>query len=147
LPTITPTPTVFVPEGEWTLLKPLSLEYPSYGPTEFEWVWEGSLPSNYGFEVRVWREGELPLGAHDAVLDNQQGRVKQIGENEYRLSIDIRGADGVRGRTSQYLWTVAMVQISPHYARLDQQAEPARLRFEAGADSKGNGGSGGVGIE
>jgi serine/threonine-protein kinase len=151
-PTTAVTPTSAIPEGVWTLLKPVSLEEPSYGPTDFEWIWEGPVPPNSGFEVRVWREGELPVGAHDAVLDNQQGRIKQIGENKYRVRLDIRAAYGVRGRTSQYLWTVALVQISPNYADLGQQAVPARFRFEAGGESKSGGGGGesgggGVGID
>jgi serine/threonine protein kinase len=135
---ITPTPTIptatpTIPVGEFTLLKPLSLEQPSYGPTMFEWQWTGQeIPPEFGFEIRVWLEGEPPTGAHDAVLDNQQGRVERIGENRYRLTIDIRNAFGVRDRTGMYLWTVALVRISPNYADLRQQAEPALVRFEAG---------------
>ncbi len=150
-PTATVTPTATIPVGVLTLLKPLSLEEPSYGPTDFEWHWTGKeLPAEFGFEVRVWREGELPAGAHDAVQDNQQGQIERLGENTYRLSINIRQAFGVRARTGHYLWTVALVRISPTYADLGRQAEPAQLRFEAGGDDKrGNqdGGSSGVGIQ
>jgi hypothetical protein len=148
------TPTSSIPEGVLTLLKPLSLEEPSYGPTIFEWQWTGNqLPAELGFEVRVWREGEPPAGAHDAVQDNQQGRVERLGENTYRLSINIRDAFGVRGRTSQYLWTVVLVRISPAYVDLGRQAEPAYLRFEAGGNDSGSnkdsgdGEGGGVGVE
>jgi serine/threonine protein kinase len=150
-PTATMTPTPPVLEGVLTLLKPLSLEEPSYGPTEFEWQWTGQdLPAEFGFEVRVWREGEPPVGAHDAVQDNQQGRIERLADGAYRLSINIRDAFGVRGRTSQYLWTVALVRISPTYADLGRQAEPAYLRFEAGgngSDSNNDGGDDGVGIQ
>jgi hypothetical protein len=145
---MTPTPAVL--EGVLTLLKPLSLEEPSYGPTNFEWQWTGQeLSAELGFEVRVWREGEPPVGAHDAVQDNQQGRVERLADNTYRLSINIRDAFGVRRRTSQYLWTVALVRISPTYADLGRQAEPAYLRFEAGGNgsSGSNGEGGGVGIQ
>ncbi len=97
--------------------------------------------------MRVWREEEPPAGAHDAVLDNKEGRVEQIGPNIYRLNIDITNAYGVRQRSGEYLWTVVLVQIAPEYADLGQQAEPpARLRFEmpgGGGDSGGDGGSGG----
>jgi hypothetical protein len=132
-----------------TLLKPRSLEEPSYGPTNFEWQWKGKeLPAELGFEVRVWRKGEPPVGAHDAVQDNQQERIEQIGENMYRLSINIGQASGVRERTGKYLWTVALVRISPTYADLGRQARPANLRFEAGKDSGDeHSGGGGVGIE
>lgn len=148
-PTATITPTSSIPQGELTLLKPLSLEEPSYGPTDFEWQWGGGeIPPELGFEVRVWREGEPPAGAHDAVHDNQQGRIERIDANKYRLSINIGGAFGVRERTGKYLWTVALVRIRPNYADLGRQADPAYLRFEAGGDgTKGHGGGGGVGIQ
>jgi hypothetical protein len=86
------------------------------------------------------------------MLDNQNGNIQRVGENEYRLSVDIREAAGVRGRSGEYLWTVGLVQISPDYADLGQQALPAHLYLaagdHAGGDSGGNevGGSG-VGID
>lgn len=131
IPPITPTPAVSPVTGTLTLLNPLNLDDPSYGPTDFEWSWTGAVPAGVGFEVRVWREGEPPAGVHNAVLDNQNGHIQNIGENEYRLSVDIKEAAGVRGRSGEYLWTVALVQISPNYADLGQQAPPAPLRFEA----------------
>ncbi|MCB0193386.1 MAG: protein kinase [Anaerolineae bacterium] len=143
--TITVTPTSGLPEGAFTLIRPVSSNDPTYGPTNFEWEWGGSVPPDHGFEVRVWREGEPPAGAHDAVLDNQQGRVQKIGENRYRLALDISQAAGVRGRTSSYFWTVALVQIAPAYADIGQQAEPAVLRFEAGGGSSSGGGNDGGG--
>jgi hypothetical protein len=138
-----------VPLGTFTLLRPLSLEEPSYGPTNFEWQWAGPVPAGFGFEVRVWREGEQPAGVHNAVLDNQSGSIQSTAENKYRLSVNIKDAAGVRGRSGEYLWTVALVQISPSYADLGQQAAPARLRFEAGGGDGGGGDSGGgsIGVE
>ena len=127
------------------------MDNPTYGPTAFEWRFVGQLPPGYGFEVRVWREGEPPAGAHNAVMDNRNGNVKNIGTDRYRLSIDIRQAAGVRGRSDIYLWTVALVQIDPGYVDLGQQANPAQLRFEAGGtggdDNDDGGGGGGVGID
>jgi hypothetical protein len=112
-----------------TVLNPITLDPPSYGPTTFEWRWSGPVPAGFGFEVRVWREGEPPVGVHDAVMDNQNGNVKRIGENTYRLSVDIKGTPGVVGHNGEYLWTVALVQISPTYADSGQQAPPAHFRF------------------
>jgi hypothetical protein len=120
------------------LLRPISLDEPSYGLTTFEWSWSGPVPPDTGFEVRVWREDESQAGAHDAVLDNQQGQVEKIGPAQYRLNLDISQAFGVRGRKGEYLWTVALVQISPGYSDLGQQAEPARLRFETGGGGSDN---------
>lgn len=139
---VAPSPTPAVLGGTFKLLKPLSLDEPSYGPTTFEWEWSGTVPDGLGFEVRVWREGEPPAGVHDAMLDNRQGRIEKLGEKRYRLQVDIRQAAGVRERTGEYLWTVALVQLSPSYTDLGKQAEPARLRFEAGGDKGGGGDKG-----
>lgn len=139
-----------VPSGTFTLLNPLSPDDPSYGPTNFEWEWTGPIPQGYGFEVRVWREGEPPAGVHDAVLDSQNGNIEELGGNRYRLSIDIKEAAGVRSRRGVYLWTVALVQVNPAYVDLGQQADPASFRFEAvslGDEGDDTGGGGGVGID
>jgi hypothetical protein len=160
-PTLTPTPPTPtaaptsaaqlsppVPSGTFTLLKPLSLDDPTYGPTDFVWEWSGSMPPDIGFEVRVWRKGEPQAGAHDALLDNQSGNIQNIGGKKYRLNTNIEGAAGVRGRSGIYSWTVALVQISPGYADLGQQAKPAQLRLELnGTGDDDTGGGGGVGIE
>lgn len=138
-PTAASTPPPSLPSSTPVLLNPLSLDEPTYGPTDFEWQWVGDIPAGLGFEVRVWQEGEPPAGVHNAVDDNVNGRIEQIGADRYRLSVDIKDAAGVRGRTGQYLWTVVLVQIEPSYRDLGRQALPALLRFEAG----GGGGSGG----
>jgi hypothetical protein len=138
-PTATPTqqlapspPTVppSSPAGALTLLAPGGNDVSS-GPTSFEWTWSGPLPPELGFEVRVWREGELPAGVHDAVLDNREGRVEQVGENTYRLNVDITDAPGVQRRSGQYLWTVLLARVSPEYENLGTQAEPATFVFES----------------
>jgi tetratricopeptide (TPR) repeat protein len=147
-PDVSPSPTPGLGSGTFTLLSPLSLDDPSYGPTQFEWAWTGPVPPGTGFEVRVWREGEPPAGVHDAVLDNQNGNIKHVDGNRYKLSTDIREAAGVQARSGIYLWTVALVQISPEYADLGRQADPAHLRFEGGSPGgDDSGGGGGVGID
>jgi hypothetical protein len=148
-PTLTPTPVPALPDGTFASLHILNPDNLTFGPTDFEWDWYGPKPADTGFEIRVWRPGEPPLGAHDALLDNQQGRVRQVAENTYRLSIDISQAAGVRNRTGEYLWTVVLIQTNPEYADLGIQSEPAHLRFAAagsgdgGSDSSG-GNSGGI---
>jgi tetratricopeptide (TPR) repeat protein len=144
-PLLSVTPAPSIPTGGFTLLYPLTRDDISYGPTDFDWEWTGALPPGFGFEVRVWREGEFPSGVHDAVLDNQSGNIKNIDGNRYHFSTDIRDAPSVQSRSGEYLWTVALVQISPEYKDLGQQAEPARLRFEAGGGGGGGGGDGGSG--
>jgi hypothetical protein len=133
------------PSGEITLIKPVSLDNPSFGMTEFVWRWSGPIAADQGFEIRVWREGEPPAGVHNAVEDNQKGVVASLGNNTYRLNADIRDSFGVKGRTGEYWWTVALVQISPEYKDLGVQANPGRLRFEAGGSSGGGGDGGGGG--
>jgi hypothetical protein len=105
----------------------------------FSWEWVGdTLTPKYGFEVRVWLNGEPPTGVHDAVLDNQEGRIEQIGPNRYRLKVsDIRYAKGVLGREGNYYWTVLVVQISPTYTDFGLQAIPARFRYEPFQNKKG----------
>jgi hypothetical protein len=149
--TNTSAPSAAPPSGTFTLLKPLSSsDEPSYGPTTFEWQWSGSLPAEYGFEVRVWKEGAQPAGVHNAVLDNQNGTVKNLGNNTYQLQTDIKDAAGIKGTSGEYLWSVALVRVSPKYRDLGLQAPPANLRFAAPGGSgggKGDGGGGGVGVD
>lgn len=145
-PTIIPSPTPSIPAGTFSLLKPLSCNEPSYGLTEFEWEWTGSISPQFGFEIRIWREGEPPTGVHDAILDNKEGRIEPLGENRYRLIVNIADAAGVRRRTGEYRWTVILIQIDPTYAdNLGQQAQPACLRFEAkgGGSDRSSSDSGG----
>ncbi len=144
-PSPPPTPAPVVPAGQITLVKPLSLDQPSFGMTEFEWQWAGGLAPDQGFEVRVWREGEPPAGAHDAVMDSKSGQIQVLGNNTYRLSINIKDAFGVKGRGGEYLWTVVLIQITPEYKDLGIQAPPGRLRFEAPGGGGGGGKDGGGG--
>ncbi len=145
-PTLIPTPTASMPSGTFALLNPLNPDEPSFGLTEFEWQWVGTVPPDFGFEVSVWREDETQAGAHDAVLDNTEGKIVPLGENKYRLIIDITEVAGVKRRSGEYLWTVALVQINPNYANLGQQATPTIFRFElAGGPDGGGGGGGGDG--
>lgn len=140
LPGVVATSTPSAPTGTWTLLTPVSIDEPSYGQTQFEWQWNGDLPPDTGFEVRVWREGEAPAGVHNAMQDNKAGRIERIGENTYRLIVDVTEAAGVQGRTGEYWWTVGLIQISPAYNYIGEESPPARFRFEAGGSGGGNGG-------
>jgi serine/threonine protein kinase len=141
----TPTKAPAAPTGQFVLLKPNSVDQPSFGMTEFEWQWNGQLGPDQGFEVRVWRDGEPPAGVHNAVEDNKNGNIAALSNNTYRLTVNIRDSFGVKGRTGDYLWTVVVVQISPEYKDLGIQAPPGRLRFEAGGGGGGKGGDGGGG--
>jgi len=101
-----------------------------YGDEEihFEWQWFGPFdPTRQGFEVCVWREGEPQAGAHNAIEDNKNGRVKKaLDQNIYSLDINISGTAGVKNRSGDYLWTVSLVEIEPAYKPLGIQAMPSR---------------------
>jgi hypothetical protein len=142
-PRPTPSPEPTVPAGEIVLVKPVTLDDPTYGPTEFQWRWSDPVPEDQGFEVRVWRDGEPPLGVHNSVLDNKSGVVQALGSGLYQLAADISQAAGVLGRRGEYNWTVLLVQIEPEYKELGIQAPPGRLRFEPPGGGGGGGGSGG----
>ncbi len=122
-----------LPSGILTLLDPLSLDVPTYGPTDFEWSWVGDpIPPQFGFEVSVWLPGEAQAGVHDAVMDAQQGGIDSLGGDRYRLKVgNIRFAAGVKGRTGTYFWTVAIVRVSPNYETFGLQPPPVRFRYEA----------------
>jgi hypothetical protein len=132
LPPTKPIPTPSVLTNTLTLLNPVTLDPPSYGPTNFEWRWEGEIPAGFGFEVRIWRDGQQPTGVHDAVLDNQNGSIINMGANQYRLTVDISKTGAVRFGNGDYLWTVVLVQISPTYADTGQQAPPVYFRYAGG---------------
>ncbi len=139
-PTATPAPSI--PIGQFTLLRP-TIDDTSTGPTEFEWRWDGPLGPDQGFEVRVWREGEPPAGAHNAVEDNKNGYIAAVGNNIYRVTLNIKDAAGVLGRGGDYLWTVVLVQISPDYKDLGIQASPGHLRLGLGGGGGGGDNGGG----
>jgi hypothetical protein len=156
-PTKPPSPTAIkapvVPAGQFTLLKPVSGDEPTAGQTEFEWQWGSPLAENQGFEVRVWREGEPPAGVHNAVLDNKEGKIQAVGDNTFRLVVNIADTAGVRNRQGDYNWTVILIQIEPEYKELGIQADPpGYLRFEPPGDDSGDddgsdgGGGGGTSI-
>jgi hypothetical protein len=115
--------------GEWSLISPAEGDPATNGLVQFEWIWTGERLPDQGFEIKVWRPGQPPLGAHDAVSDNQTGLIKRTGENSYSIELDITNAQGVLGVTSRYLWTVALIQISPEYMDLGEQAEPGTLEY------------------
>ncbi len=142
------TATPDLPTGEFVLLTPISLDEPTFGETVFEWQWGDTLPEGYGFEIRVWLDGEFPQGVHNAVADNLNGTIARLEDNRYRLTTDIAEAPSVRSRRGEYNWTVVLVQVSPEYADLGIQADSGRLRFETagGGGSGGDGSSGGGGL-
>jgi uncharacterized protein YraI len=94
---------------------------------EIRWQCDGSLAENYGFEVRLWRPGSTPIGAHDAI--NDQVNINHDG-NTYSLIIPIEGTSGFDGKNKEYLVAVAVVQIAPVYQDLGVTSNSVEFLFE-----------------
>ncbi len=144
---VTPIPTTLT--EQFVLVKPSDGEI-FFDKITFEWQWNGSVGSNQGFEVRVWRDSTIHWGAHNAVEDSQADKVQPLPNNTYRLEIgDIKSAEGVKGGSGLYQWTVALVEIYPTYKNLGSAYEATPRTFcirECGKSSNGSG-DGGAGIK
>lgn len=112
------------PQGEIVLLSPRSAEEEFFADVEFSWRWEGDdLPPDYGFEVRIWREGEEIYGANDPANGVQR-------ENDrYSLTLDVTSAPGVGGREGVYLWTVRLIPLGADIDHPPIEAEPGKFFF------------------
>jgi hypothetical protein len=92
----------------------------------FRWGFSGVVPDECGFEIRLWRAGQLASGVHDAVADHHNGVVKLTRANEYRLDIpQLSNLPGVSGNSGDYYWTVSLVQVTPTYRDFGRQADPS----------------------
>lgn len=96
--------------------------------TTFKWRWDGQMAEGWGFEVRIWQEGDPDhFGAFHAgelmkYLDHQPDSI-------YAVSFLVEGAYSVRLHGGgDYYWTVAVVQVEP-YQRISLEAPPRKLRF------------------
>ncbi|MBX2997053.1 MAG: SH3 domain-containing protein [Caldilineaceae bacterium] len=111
--------------GYFWLIHPI--EKTVYNQVTFHWGFSTPLPPECGFEVRIWRDGDIPRGVHDAVIDNQNGAIKSINGNEYQLDIPfLYNLPSVTG-SAHYWWTVSIVQIEPTYRNFERQADPIRF--------------------
>lgn len=90
---------------------------------KFEWLWDGKLQENWGFEVRGWKAGELHNGVHDA---KETVGIAPDGDATYHLDIGIPP----HLLDSTWQWTVAVVQLEP-YRRIGSEARPNIIRLES----------------
>jgi hypothetical protein len=131
-PTVTPLPTALPAPteppaptaGPGKTFPPPALVSPNEGDSAtgqvvFRWTWSGpTLGSNYGFEVRLWKEGQ----------PDHYGAAEPV--NDTSVTINLRGAYGVRaGGEGAYWWTVAVVQRQP-YTRVGAEAAPRKLNVQ-----------------
>ena len=91
--------------------------------TTFSWKWQGELQSNQGFEVLIWRDGTFDSGAHDAQMTKG---ITPDANGIYSISLNIENAAGVNGN-GEYNWSIALVQLSPKYLRIDNSAPAYKI--------------------
>lgn len=99
------------------------------GPTKgqdirFVWQWPGELPENFGFEIRIWLEGEEPIGAYD-VRDLKRLLNVPGEDHQYFVTLKLAG-DGITQTNGNYLWSVGIVEIEP-YKWLNIASKPRRI--------------------
>lgn len=114
-------------------------------PADFRWQWDGTLPPNTTFEVRIWRDGLDPvsLGAYDVrdvkvistiaeeETERERGTQNLIyyeGDGIYRLPLNPASSEAVDYRHQTYVWSVGVVQIEP-YQRLSPEPAPRPINI------------------
>ncbi len=90
------------------------------------WRCNGSVPKDYGFEVKLWLPGATPLGAHDAIAD--QKHIQRWG-GDYILQIGVEDAAGYDGHGKDYYVAVSLVRISPKYEDTGLMSEPVLFSY------------------
>ena len=109
--------------GEFWLIHPVEIGV--HNQVSFRWGFNAPLPDGCGFEVRIWRDGNVPAGVHDAVADNRNGVIKVVGPSEYELDVPfLHNLPAVTG-SGNYWWTVALVEVAPSYRDFGRQATPS----------------------
>ncbi|MDM8532683.1 hypothetical protein QUF63_16095 [Anaerolineales bacterium HSG25] len=117
-PVPTVTPTIVVVDSTIELLNPINNHVFSNNTEsiDFQWQYGDScdLPEELGFELRIWKPEETPLGAMSAVHHQKQITCHN-GERTFTVG-NFEVVPGVGGTTSgQFLWDVLLVRIAPSY--------------------------------
>ena len=89
------------------------------GVVTFSWLWQGTpLVANQGFEVRLWKVGQRQ---HVSLATPASRNAQRV---DLRLTPVVR-----QGGTGRYLWSVAVVQLSP-YRQIGKETSPRRLYID-----------------
>jgi hypothetical protein len=145
-PTYTPSPEPTVPTPTSGIAAPVLLSPPdglSVGTglvINFSWRWEGKLQEQWGFEVRIWKEGVD--GDHFGAYDARNVTSNMIqSSNIYTFSATLAGTYSISQHGSgEYMWTVAVVALPPDFQPIGPEATPRNLVISTG--SSGDEGSG-----
>jgi hypothetical protein len=92
----------------------------------FIWEWPGELTDQLSFEIRVWLEGTHPQGVYDAKELKHNPTFVPLGEHQYAVTLKL-SSPGVTSTSSDYFWSVGVVQIDPEYKWLDLESEARRI--------------------
>lgn len=94
----------------------------------FSWRWEGRLAPNWGFEVRLWHEGDPShFGAFDA--REMAKLVQHLPDGRYTAVLRLDAAYSILLHGSgDYLWSIAVVQLEP-YERIGPESAARALRY------------------
>jgi len=121
VPSSTPTPSA-VSQG--TVQQPRLLS-PSHGTRHFysritfQWRWPGTLPPNWGFEIRAWHTGE----PHNALVDARTtAGIQPDAQGIYSLDVLLPQ----RFSQSDWNWTVIVAQLDPF---MPMSPEPPAFRI------------------
>jgi protein phosphatase len=108
--------------------KPYELDPTQHNAQEitFIWGWPGELTDELSFEIRVWLEGTNPQGVYDAKELKRNPTFVPLGEHQYAVTLQLTGPS-VAVSSSDYLWSVGVVQVDPEYKWLDIESEPQRI--------------------
>lgn len=118
-PATAPTPILIEPkENQEGLVKGQDIR--------FAWQWPGELPANLGFEIRIWLEGQEPIGAYD-VRDLKRLLNVPGEDHQYFVTLKLAGT-GIHQTDKNYLWSVGIVEIEP-YRWLNIESQPRRINI------------------
>jgi Na+-transporting methylmalonyl-CoA/oxaloacetate decarboxylase gamma subunit len=143
-PTAIPSPTVISPTlitqtGSFTQVDPAGLSIPELiqpvpfdeDPTQhnggrgirFVWFWPGEFYDNLSFQIRMYPPGGSYVGIHNAAELRKEPRFERLDNNTYALTVVLDGVGNITQSSSDYSWSVAVVQIEPEYRWLDLESE------------------------
>jgi protein phosphatase len=115
--------------------KPYELDQTQHNAQEitFIWEWPGQLTDELSFEIRVWLEGTNPQGVYDAKELKRNPTFVPLGEHQYAVTLQLTDSS-VAVSSSDYLWSVGVVQVDPEYKWLDIESEPRKIGIVVSAE-------------